>query len=257
MFDCKDIRYFVLFVGSARSGSTLVRSLLDAHPNAIIGNELNVIGHMLRGSSWEEALSAILENSESFSKSPIHTDYNYRVPLENDQSGKIRVIGDKKAGRTTIYFLDDPDLLEQFLNWAEAPVRFIHCLRHPLDVIATKWRRSQGERGGSGKPSAALTRMIDQHFLRDGKAARIVGAVGAKHSCKVYHEQLIENPREVLTGLCRVLELTPSPEYLAACETVINDRPHLSRNKITWPAGAIDSIERAMEGRPDLGWYLD
>lgn len=32
-----------MFIGYPRSGHTLVRSLLDAHPNVIIANELDVI----------------------------------------------------------------------------------------------------------------------------------------------------------------------------------------------------------------------
>ena len=37
-----------MFIGYPRSGHTLVRSLLDAHPNAIVANELDVI------SKWQQ-----------------------------------------------------------------------------------------------------------------------------------------------------------------------------------------------------------
>lgn len=33
------VKYFLLFIGYARSGSTLMGSLLDAHPNMIVANE--------------------------------------------------------------------------------------------------------------------------------------------------------------------------------------------------------------------------
>ena len=39
-----DVSYFVMFVGYPRSGHTLIGSLLDAHPHAIIANEFDVIG---------------------------------------------------------------------------------------------------------------------------------------------------------------------------------------------------------------------
>ena len=34
-----EVKFFILFIGYARSGSTLMGSILDAHPNAIISNE--------------------------------------------------------------------------------------------------------------------------------------------------------------------------------------------------------------------------
>ena len=37
------VQTFVLFIGYGRSGHTLVGAILDAHPNIIISNELNVL----------------------------------------------------------------------------------------------------------------------------------------------------------------------------------------------------------------------
>ena len=42
------VQAFLMFIGYPRSGHTLVRSLLDAHPNMIVANELDVI------SKWQE-----------------------------------------------------------------------------------------------------------------------------------------------------------------------------------------------------------
>lgn len=36
------LKFFVLFIGYARSGSTLTGSILDAHPNVIIANEYGI-----------------------------------------------------------------------------------------------------------------------------------------------------------------------------------------------------------------------
>lgn len=41
--DFSKLDTFLLFIGYPRSGSTLIGSLLDAHPNIIIANEHNVI----------------------------------------------------------------------------------------------------------------------------------------------------------------------------------------------------------------------
>ena len=45
---------FLLFVGYSRSGHTLVGSLLDGHPNAIIGNEYGALAR------WEGRIAAVV-----------------------------------------------------------------------------------------------------------------------------------------------------------------------------------------------------
>src|SRR5688572_10750331 len=43
-----DVRTFALFIGHARSGSSLVGSLLNAHRHALIAHELNVMHFVKR-----------------------------------------------------------------------------------------------------------------------------------------------------------------------------------------------------------------
>ena len=39
-----DVKHMILFLGHDRSGTTLVGSLLDAHPNIVVANEYDAIG---------------------------------------------------------------------------------------------------------------------------------------------------------------------------------------------------------------------
>ena len=41
--DIKDVRIFVIFVGFARSGHSIVGTLMDAHPDIVIAHEYNVL----------------------------------------------------------------------------------------------------------------------------------------------------------------------------------------------------------------------
>ena len=45
----KDVKTFCMFIGYPRSGSTLIGSLLDAHPNIIIAHELDVFRYIRAG----------------------------------------------------------------------------------------------------------------------------------------------------------------------------------------------------------------
>jgi hypothetical protein len=38
-----DVKYYVMFIGYAHSGHSLIGALLDAHPNMIISNELHAL----------------------------------------------------------------------------------------------------------------------------------------------------------------------------------------------------------------------
>src|SRR5512134_3319196 len=44
-----EVRDYVMFLGHARSGGTLAGALLDAHPNAIIGDEVDVFQYVNAG----------------------------------------------------------------------------------------------------------------------------------------------------------------------------------------------------------------
>lgn len=43
--DFTEVNTLLLFIGYPRSGSTLLGSILDAHPNIVIANEYNLLGH--------------------------------------------------------------------------------------------------------------------------------------------------------------------------------------------------------------------
>ncbi len=102
MTDLSHLEYFVMFVGNPRSGTTLVRTLLDAHPNVVIGNEVHTLRLMKAGKNWNAVVGRILENSTRFAKNPTWTDYSYRIPNYPTNSQKmITVIGDKRAAGTT------------------------------------------------------------------------------------------------------------------------------------------------------------
>ena len=57
--DFSDMKSLVIFLGNPRSGTTLVRSIISAHPNAIISNELHLVKQLQTGLSWNHAVKKI------------------------------------------------------------------------------------------------------------------------------------------------------------------------------------------------------
>lgn len=67
---------FVLFIGNPRSGTTLVRSLLNAHPQVLIANEANVLRFVEEGISKEDILRRLIDNVKTFDANPVWTNYD-------------------------------------------------------------------------------------------------------------------------------------------------------------------------------------
>ena len=66
--DLSQVRYFLVFIGNPRSGTTLFRSLLDAHVNICLGNEVNILDRMDKGESWRSIAGRIIQSTKNFSK---------------------------------------------------------------------------------------------------------------------------------------------------------------------------------------------
>ena len=67
--DFSDMKSLVIFLGNPRSGTTLVRSIISAHPNAIISNELHLVKQLQTGLSWNHAVKKICNNASTNSGS--------------------------------------------------------------------------------------------------------------------------------------------------------------------------------------------
>ena len=141
--DTSELNFFVIFLGNSRSGTTIARSILDRHPNAMISNEVNVLKYLQAGANWKSILGRIKENTKKFRDTPFWTDYSYNIQYEESKfsNKKLKIIGDKKAGKSIELLQAHPQLLAQLIDWSPVPVKVIHCIRHPFDVISTKTRK--------------------------------------------------------------------------------------------------------------------
>ena len=105
------INSFLLFLGYARSGHSIVAALLDAHPHIVISHELHAVQRWAeyysvdRETDRQGLFSEIIENSKSNLKgdkgfrSPNFTQKYYTLDVPGLYQGRyedyIRVIGDK------------------------------------------------------------------------------------------------------------------------------------------------------------------
>lgn len=243
--DLSQLRCLVIFVGNPRSGTTLVRSLLDAHPHIVISNEVNLLRHLQNGESWHCVAGRMLANARAFKKNPVWNDYSYQ--LKNSANAAVQVLGDKKAAVTAHALLNDSSLLNRILEWSPVPVRFLHCVRHPLDVIATKTRRNR----------FGLEQNVQIYFQLEALAARISQQLGPQQVFRIGHETLIDDPCRVLEELLTFLALTATEEYLQACQAIIFKQPRHSRHDIPWQPAAIAAVQQQASQVTHLAGYFD
>jgi hypothetical protein len=237
-----------LFAGYPRSGHSLVGSLLDAHPDAVIAHELHVLRYVRYGFGRDPLLALVLENSERAARSGRkQTGYSYAVP--GQWQGRIRrflVAGDKRGGTTIRKLIRQPERLAQLERRLALPLRFVHVVRNPFDTIA---------RLALASPHRSLEELTEHYFGMATGVASLWQRTRAHERLDVRHEALIAEPRGELKRLCEFLGVTPEAEYLEACANVVWRAPQRTRDQLAWPPALRDSILQRVQRYPFFVGY--
>jgi hypothetical protein len=223
----KDLDELPIFfiVGRGRSGSTLLRSLFDAHPQVMIPLESRFVQFLYYkyplNRKWtpDTASRAIQDLACGFEPPNIHRDHleeeieHHASDLSfervckliylNTQSefpkGEILALGDKNPRYT--FFI--PQLLKLFPK-----AKFIHLVRDYRDNIVSIKRAGKLIKE-SGNTYFSLGRWILYNRLVLKYQKRYPDRFR-----RVHFEELIRDPESVMKKLCTFLELDYNPEIL-------------------------------------------
>jgi len=239
---------FCLFVGYPRSGHSLVGSLIDAHRHAVLAHELDVLDFLDEGFGRDELLHVVLENSRRFTAhGRAWTGYDYAVPGQwQGRFEQVRVVGDKKGGRTVRRIHRRPELLDRLRDLVGVPLRFVHVTRNPWDNVATRGRH---------KAHRDLSDLADLHFALVKRVARLKERVGEDAVLDVRHEDLIADAPPVLRRICAFLGLDAPEDWVAAVAGILFTAPRRSRHEAAWPDGLVESIGERAARFPFLEGY--
>ncbi len=231
---CRDLRTYVTFIGYPRSGHSMVGSLVDAHPRAVVAHELDALRYVEEGYDRWRLFHLILSNAKRTARrGRVQTGYSYAVPGQwQGRWERLQVIGDKKGGRSTIRLDDDPSLIDLLAQTVALPSKYVLIVRNPFDNVATISRRDVEEQGlaAEGALDHAVRRYVDLTERVDRFLARVPGS--DVHLAQ--HEQFIAEPREALGALCSFLGLEAEGEYLDACAALLYEAPSRSRDRVDW-----------------------
>ena len=230
------IHTYCMFIGYPRSGHSLVGSLLDAHPNIIIAHELDTLYHLQQGFNQKQCFSLLLENSKRFAEEGrMWGKYSYLVPNQwNGRFQQLRVIGDKKGGRTNKRLLREPELFNLLLEQITLPIKMIHVTRNPFDNISTISRK---------RYSGDLSKAISRYFMLCDGTNTVRAKISKQNWLDIRHEELIQSPEPSLRRLYHFLGEEASPNLLKDGASIIYKSPHKTRYDAPWTSDLIYMVE--------------
>jgi len=140
-----EVETFCFFIGYGRSGHSLIGSLLNAHADITISHELDALRFVQRHFRRAQIYSLILSRDRAFgAMDRTWTGYDYRVPNQHQGDySSIKVIGDKRGGASSERLGQHPEVLDRLRRTVKVPIRVIHVVRNPFDIITTNFNRTE------------------------------------------------------------------------------------------------------------------
>jgi sulfotransferase family protein len=244
--DFDGVARFCLFVGYPRSGHSIVGALLNAHRHAVISHELNAPELILQGCSRDTLYARILARADWFNLRGNTSNHSYQV--RNQWQGRfaeLRVIGDKRGGAVTRCIAAHPDFLSRVRALVGVPLRLIHVVRNPFDNISaiSIWH------------DMSLEESVGYYFSHCQTTKALGELCDPSEMITVRHEDMIRDPRSVLSDLCEFLGLDLYPGYTDDCCSLIFAVPTFTRRRHAWPPPLVRAVERRVRAYPFLADY--
>lgn len=250
LFD--EVNTFCLFIGHVKSGGTMLGSLLDAHPDIILADEVDVLHYVSAGFKPEQIYHVLLKRSRREAmKGRVTarrlTPYSFAVPGQwQGRYRTIRAVGASRAGPSTGKLSRSPELLPQLQErMSDVNVKFIQMIRNPYDPITLMMIR--GER--------SFDNAINHYFNYCQTLTRLRQQLPASNLLALRYEEFLADPRSCLSTACRFLGVAVDDEYLDACAGILYDSPERDRNAIEWNAGWIEAVQERIDEIDFLAGY--
>jgi hypothetical protein len=218
-------------VGVGRSGTTLLRLMLDAHPQMTIPPETHFVPAVIEacrsGARPEGAVEAMTSVRQWGDQGIEPAEMLERLrPLEPlDPGAALRAFytlqaerqGKPRWGDKTPVYVESMEAIHEALPEA----RFIHLIRDGRDVALSRARRGFGKNAGG--------RRAGQRWRRRILAAR-EQSQRLPHYLELRYEDLIEDPEGVLRRVCDFAELDFDPAMLRYHERAAERMAEMARD---------------------------
>ncbi len=237
---------FVLIVGNARSGSTLMGAVLDGHPRMVIANETSASATFWRGLDGREILREVWDNAErNAGQGRPSEGYSYQIGPPPSQKRDVVVAGDKIFNPATLLLHGDYGLIPSLEERLVVPVRLIYAIRNPFDTIATMHRRS----------GAPLADRIRWYFIHCEAAEALRARLPPDRFLESHHDDLLANPDDELARLCGFLRVGIDDDHRRAVRSALFASPRRTRSQVAWGHADVGAVQAGIERFACLARY--
>jgi hypothetical protein len=247
-----DVETLVVFIGHVKSGGSLIGAMIDAHPDALVSDEVDLLRYLQAGFRREQLFQLVARGSRREAMKGRVTARRldpYSLAVAGASQGlatRPRVLGDVRSGPTTRRLGERLEMLAE-LDEVMAPTetRYLHVVRNPFDPISAMVRRGQ----------RTFANAIQDYTDQCERLVRIRGVLPPERLLTVRYESFTHDPVAQLAAVCAFLDLTATTELLASCAEVIQpDRPG-ERTSLDWSPESISSVQHVIDSVPFLDGY--
>lgn len=236
MVNFDNLNCLLLFLGRGRSGSSLCGGLLACHPNIILAHQKEFKHFVFEDETELYRLFDEAHRSKKFIWKPLRNLSGWSIMKDYDD---IRVIGTKKQG-TFITKIDDFKKLDELKKKISIPIKFINIYRNPFDNITTIYRKSQQKRHiKQGRNMKSLDKAITYYFHGIQMTQEVINR---EPTLNIQHEKVVTDVEGTLTKICDFLDLPLTLAYLNFCNTLIWEKPRISRHSLKWEEKHISRV---------------
>ncbi len=221
---------WVTFIGPGRCGHTIVAAIIDSHPNARVSEEIKIITKWARDGWTREK---ILDHTKNRGRGGKERRTKL-LPGHSNWEAPLLVLGDKCGWDAPMLIKhgSNEDILDKFSEHIGMPVKVVHTIRNPYDIItgwvqSSKWQKLYGK-------DYMLWRMAVRRYARFYSSANKI--VERYPRFDLYNEELIQSPERVLTELCEFLELPIVEPWFTNAVNAVYKKPNERSKTCKWPA---------------------
>ena len=220
-------------VGVGRSGTTMLRLMLDAHPELTIPPETHFVPDLIEaifdGAGPERAVEVMqsvrqwgdlhMDPAEVQARLEAVEDWNAGNALRAFYAIYAERQGKPRFGEKTPAYVRKMRLIEKAMPEA----RFIHVIRDGRDVALSRWKRTLGE--GKRAPAGQVAEGWERRIRRAQKQGKRLA-----HYMELRYEDLVTDTEPHLRRIAEFLELDWDPGMLTYYERAADRMAEMARD---------------------------
>ena len=149
---------------------------------------------------------------------------------------------------------------EQLSKTVQVPIKVLHVVRNPFDVVATKLLYRLSETKGRGNFSLGSPVTNTRHVMQaikslESEATSVTKLMKKLDTLEVRTEDFILHTKDTMKKICDFLGLECLDSFLQMCDDAAYDKPSRSRSVVMWNRSTQSYVEDLIKQFPFFSKY--